>query len=238
MAREESKLDQDWLSTIAGHTVIKMDAKLRLQARLVRAALVNRKLRIENQAASNPVDIYERLRLRLEEEGLLTPQSKYTKKFLDYKIKALILLLVSGSLVWATKIEPHFTKPMVAGNFVNEERKEETMQQSFRKNFFDRSGAFTGFWSRLNNYVPLVSVTKNSLDNQCNPKLLTIEGCSRLALKFDSAAQFNLGLMYEQGINVTQDYNRALDWYKKSAALGNTQAKFNMNYIIVKKLVE
>ena len=238
MARDESKFDQDWLSIIAGNTVIKMDNKLRLKARLVRAALVNRKLRIESQTPSNAADINERLRLRLEEEGLLAPQSKYTKKFLDHKIKALVFLLISGTVVWATKIEPHFTKPMVAGNFFNEETKEETVQQSFRKNFFDHSGAFTGFWSRLNNYVALVPDPKDSLDNQCNPKLLTIEGCLSLALKFDSAAQFNLGLMYEQGINVAQDYNRALDWYKKSAALGNTQAKFNMNYIVVKKLVE
>jgi len=238
MAKDELKIDQDWLNIIAGNTVIKMDTKLRLQARLVRAALVNRKLRIESQASSYAADINERLQLRLEEEGLLTPQSKYTKTFLDNKIKALVLLLLSGSVVWATKIEPHFTKPMVAGNFANEEMKERTTQQIFRQNFFDRSGAFTGFWSRLNNYVALVPAPKNSLNNQCNPNLLTIEGCSRLALKFDSAAQFNLGLMYEQGINVTQDYNRALDWYKKSAALGNTQAKFNMNYIIVKKLVE
>ena len=238
MARDESKLDQDWLNIIAGNTVIKMDTKLRLQARLVRAALVNRKLRIESQASSYAADINERLQLRLEEEGLLTPQSKYTKTFLDNKIKALVLLLLSGSVVWATKIEPHFTKPMVAGNFANEEMKERTTQQIFRQNFFDRSGAFTGFWSRLNNYVAIVPVTKNSIDNQCNPKLLTIEGCTKLALKFDSAAQYNLGLMYEQGINVAQDYNRALDWYKKSAALGNTQAKFNMNYIVVKKLVE
>ena len=47
-----------------------------------------------------------------------------------------------------------------------------------------------------------------------------------------------MGLMYEQGINVTQDYDQALGWYKKSAALGNTQAKFNMNYLIVEKLVK
>ena len=238
MARDESKFDQDWLSIIAGNTVIKMDTKLRLQARLVRAALVNRKLRIERQAPGNSVDINERLRLKLEEEGLLVPQSKFTKKFLDNKIKALLILLVSGSVAWATKIEPHFTKPMIAGNSVNEKTKEETVQQSFRKNFFDRSGTFTGFWSRLNNYIALVPAPKDSLDNQCNTKLLTIEGCLRLALKFDSAAQFNLGLMYEQGINVPQDYNRALDWYKRAAALGNTQAKFNMNYIVVKKLVE
>ena len=231
MAIDESKLDQDWLNVIAGNTVIKMDVKLRLQARLIRAALIKRKLRIESQAPSNAADINERLRLQLVEEGLLAPQSTYIKKFMENKVNALALLLISTSLVWATKIEPHFTKPMVSGNFANEEKQVETAQRSFRKNFFDRSGAFTGFWSRLNNYVAIVPVPKNITENQCGPNQLTIEGCLKLALQFDSAAQFNMGLMYEQGINVTQDYDQALGWYKKSAALGNTQAKFNMNYL-------
>ena len=85
MAKDELKIDQDWLNIIAGNTVINMDNKLRLQARLVRAALLKRKLRIENYAPSYAANINEGLRLRLEEEGLLTPQSKYAKKLLNHK---------------------------------------------------------------------------------------------------------------------------------------------------------
>ena len=85
MAIDESKLDQDWLNVIAGNTVIKMDVKLRLQARLIRAALIKRKLRIESQAPSNAADINERLRLQSVEEGLLAPQSTYIKKFMENK---------------------------------------------------------------------------------------------------------------------------------------------------------
>ncbi len=61
--------------------------------------------------------------------------------------------------------------------------------------------------------------------------------CLELANNYNAEARFNLGLMYEQGLNVTQDYQQALAWYKKSAALGNTQASFNMNYLIEKGLV-
>ena len=74
--------------------------------------------------------------------------------------------------------------------------------------------------------------------SSCSPEKLSFEGCLELANSYNAEARFNLGLMYEQGLNgVTQDYQQALVWYKKSAALGNAQASFNMNYLIEKKLV-
>ena len=49
--------------------------------------------------------------------------------------------------------------------------------------------------------------------------------------------RFNIGLMYELGINVEQSYFQAYEWYKKSSALGNEDAKSNMEYLIKKGLV-
>ena len=51
---------------------------------------------------------------------------------------------------------------------------------------------------------------------------------SVLAEQGDSDAQHNLGLMYERGQGVTQDYKEAVKWYRKSAKKGNTHAQNNL----------
>ena len=237
MAKNDSKLDSDWLRIIAGDIIMKMEPKWRLQARLIRAALVKQKNKIESLIPEHDQKFHERLEIALIQEGLLESKSRI-KIIIDNKIKALLMLTLGAGVVWATQVEPHFTKPMVAGHVISQTKNVDTQQESFWKNNFIR-GSFTGFWSRLNNYVDLdSSKTKITLDNLCHPKLLTFAGCTKLALKFDSAAQFNLGLMYEQGINVNQNYENAMEWYKKSAALGNTQAQFNMNYLVNKQLAK
>lgn len=45
-----------------------------------------------------------------------------------------------------------------------------------------------------------------------------------LAEDNDMSAQFNLGMMYEKGDGVGQDYFEALKWYKKAAEQGHTTA--------------
>ena len=44
-------------------------------------------------------------------------------------------------------------------------------------------------------------------------------------------SQFNLGLMYEQGIGVGKDEKEAVGWYGKSAAQGNAAAQFNLGVL-------
>jgi len=44
----------------------------------------------------------------------------------------------------------------------------------------------------------------------------------------NSDAQFNVGLMYEQGIGVSKDEQESLVWYRKSAEQGNPNAQFNL----------
>lgn len=43
-----------------------------------------------------------------------------------------------------------------------------------------------------------------------------------------SDSQFNLGLMYEQGIGVEKDEKEAVVWYLKSAQQGNSNAQYNL----------
>jgi len=43
-----------------------------------------------------------------------------------------------------------------------------------------------------------------------------------------SDSQFNLGLMYEQGIGVEKDQKEAVIWYLKAAQQGNSNAQYNL----------
>jgi uncharacterized protein len=49
-----------------------------------------------------------------------------------------------------------------------------------------------------------------------------------LAEQGDAAAQANLGLMYDTGRGVPQDYAEALVWYRKAADQGYAVAQFNL----------
>jgi len=41
-------------------------------------------------------------------------------------------------------------------------------------------------------------------------------------------AQYNLGVVYEQGQGVAQDYQEATHWYTKAAEAGDTRAQYNL----------
>ena len=41
----------------------------------------------------------------------------------------------------------------------------------------------------------------------------------------------NLGLMYQTGQGVLQDYHKAIEWYKKAAEQGNTNSQNNLGFM-------
>lgn len=51
------------------------------------------------------------------------------------------------------------------------------------------------------------------------------------AEKGDTNCQYNLALMYEQGIGVEKDAKQAVAWYRKSAEQGNSNAQFNLGVL-------
>ena len=59
---------------------------------------------------------------------------------------------------------------------------------------------------------------------------LAEQGDARLAIGHGTArAQFALGLMYEYGgRGVTQDYEKAVEWYRLAAMQGDAEAQFNL----------
>ena len=49
-----------------------------------------------------------------------------------------------------------------------------------------------------------------------------------LAEQGDAKAQYNLGVMYQQGQGVSQDYKTAVKWYALAAEQGDAEAQFNL----------
>ena len=49
-----------------------------------------------------------------------------------------------------------------------------------------------------------------------------------LAEQGHAAAQFNVGVLYEKGLGVSQDYAQAARWYLKAAEQGDPDAQYNV----------
>lgn len=52
----------------------------------------------------------------------------------------------------------------------------------------------------------------------------------RKAESGDAKALFKLGLMYDRGEGVPQNYAEAFKWYRKAAELGHASAQFNLGF--------
>jgi len=60
---------------------------------------------------------------------------------------------------------------------------------------------------------------------------MEFEEAKRLAEDGDAEAQFNLGVMYDDGEGVPQDYKEAFKWYTKSAEQGVAEAQHNLGWM-------
>ncbi|KXB91570.1 tetratricopeptide repeat protein [Megasphaera hutchinsoni] len=56
----------------------------------------------------------------------------------------------------------------------------------------------------------------------------------RMAEQGDAAAQYQLGVCYEHGKGVTQDYKKAVEWYQKAAEQGHTAAQYYLSLCYAK----
>jgi len=57
-----------------------------------------------------------------------------------------------------------------------------------------------------------------------------------LAKRGNASSQFNLGLMYENGLGVPQDHVQAVTWYRKAAEQGHSDAANNLGSLYDKGL--
>ena len=51
------------------------------------------------------------------------------------------------------------------------------------------------------------------------------------AVQGNAKAQYNLGLMYDNGQGVTRDYKEAVKWYRLSADQGDADAQFRLGFM-------
>ena len=57
-----------------------------------------------------------------------------------------------------------------------------------------------------------------------------------LAEQGDADAQFNLGVMYDEGDGVPQDYKEAFKWYRLAAEQGDAFAQFELGVMYDERL--
>ena len=53
----------------------------------------------------------------------------------------------------------------------------------------------------------------------------------KAAEKGNDNALFNIGLLYDNGERVEQDYSKAMEYYLKAAEKGNVDAFYNIGYL-------
>ena len=230
--------EKDWFATLSGEKVTGMNPRTRLQARLVRSVFKKRAEEINKNINEDDGRLHQKFISELVKAGLLKKKSKpWLKKLFD-KNNWLILLAIGAGGVYATKEymrsdviqlvdQPQLIEEPVVGSKIG-----------FWGNWFDAQGGFTGFWSRIQ--LEMTGRLEEAIptsSTECSPDYLSIKGCLALANNGDSAAQFNLGLMYEKGLKVEQSYEKAFEWYKKSSALGNKPASINRDYLIDNELI-
>jgi uncharacterized protein len=52
-----------------------------------------------------------------------------------------------------------------------------------------------------------------------------------LAAEGDATAQYNVGVMYEEGLGVSIDYTEAVGWLLQAAERGNSEARFHLGFL-------
>jgi len=78
------------------------------------------------------------------------------------------------------------------------------------------------------------NLVTRGLDLAVQLSLSTVSGLRKAAEQGFVLAQYNLGVMYEDGINVTQDYEEAHRWYRKAAEQEYAEAEFNLGVMYAK----
>ena len=70
-----------------------------------------------------------------------------------------------------------------------------------------------------------------SNDLSCSTLVTTkIQELEYCANKNDAFSQYNLAVIYRDGIGVKSDFDKAFHWFKKSANLGFSNAKANLSW--------
>ena len=233
----EKKLNEEWLAFIRGDVVINANKKWRLHAKLVRAVILN--IMAEEERHLNISYDRDLLKFKnaLIEKGIL----KNKKESINNRfLKWLGTLVFGATIVWAANELIRFDKPIPTESQIEIDNPEYESKKPLSY-ITDKFGTFTAFWPYLKIFSPErfddpIQIV-NTLCGHGVLEKLNLKDCLVLAEQNDADALFNLGLMYEKGISVKQNFQKAYEYYKKAEALENNQAKFNIEYLKEKKLI-
>ena len=223
---------QQWIDIFDGKKVKGADKKIKLNARLARAAFEENEAKIEKEWRARDHDaLLQKILKEGEEMGYLEKPSFNLSKLVKNQGHWLAPLLIGGSFFsYAMKDGIHITDIQEVPTTHVE------VSETFWEIVMDETGnRLTAFWPTQRKQI---KETKTTIVNatDCSSELLTLDGCLKLQNKHQ--AQFNIGLIYEQGlIGVEKNPDKAYEWYQKSAAQGNQRAKFNIKYMISKKMI-
>ena len=93
---------------------------------------------------------------------------------------------------------------------------------------FIRSALLSALFTSLVSSPAVAGFEEGIAAYQANNIPLAYKEFRSAAEKGHADSQFNLGLMYEQGIGVSKDEKEAIVWYRKSAEQGNVFAQYNL----------
>lgn len=246
MKNKDQKILQNWIDTLQGISVRGMDSKSRLEARLLKKAWLEESKKIENKIPDHDPAFYQNIKEALKKKKDKTASKNLWTSFFENKFKAFLVVILGTGVVYASKktydglvsVAEELNHVVLAKDTTKTKAENEIEENGFWDEHFDKHGGFTGFWSR---YIPKINernIPIVEVDNFCSHNAtLNFNACLELANQYNSNARFNLGLMYELGLNVEQNSEQAYEWYKKSSALGNEDARSNMEYLIKKGLV-
>ena len=224
----EQQFNDDFIKTLKGEKVKDMDRGWNLLGRMVRNALLRQDNEQEALIKPNDPILKDQIRQELERQFLI-PKKRASFAYKNW----LIGLLIGASAVYATKDYVHFTKPLPLELTHSQEELEGQDPKLFWKKWFN-NGTFIMFGSRH-----IVDPIKTNIPG-CNPEALSFKSCTSLLKKhpYNPNLLFNIGLMHENGFDTEIDYIKAIEFYKRSAALGNHYALLNYQYLIDQDLIQ
>jgi len=221
---------KNWINIFDGKKIKNVDNKTKLNARLARAAVLANEDIIEKEWQTKDHEkLLKNIFKQAEKIGYLKNPSFALRGFIKNRIQWLAPLLIGGSFFsYAMKDGIHVTDVQNVPNIKIE------VTETFWDIVMDETGnRLIAFWPEQKKQITTKTIVHAA---NCSSEQLTLNGCLKLQNKHQ--AQFNIGLIYEQGLSgVVKNPEKAYEWYKKSAAQGNQRAKFNIEYMMSKKII-
>ena len=152
-------------------------------------------------------------------------------RFLEYKGKSSIPLVFSPEDENLFSLLFSFVKKTkVIFYFKNKTKNERLWTDSWYKEFYDLRKYI--YNSSFFTEIDYSDVEKIKFELDMNDSII-VQYMNFLELKRNAeqgndVAQFKLGLMYENGKGIEQNYKKAIEWYKKAAEQGYVDAQFHL----------